>query len=320
MTSSTPRTTRSLSLLAAALLLGGCDSDFATLTFERSVLDTTFGDELLPIYHEQLSALIHAQGIDPEKVTFRVAGSLSQELVLSEPLFGGLEPAQKTALQAALEAIVEDRNASLDMHLAIHPDAMDPTEAKARAEALELPREYDAHFSLDHVSLSVAYGLTDLVGMALKGSQSMQSEAVCNVTAHFDPALPFIGLKAPEQEGSPYRHMMLLNLSTPYSYDEIPVEFRFADPAMEALVSQETILVTSAVTDRSTPLRNKRELNQFEFVIGPVGGVEHENAKVGVNTHMDLASKCEHLAGALGRPFSYHFGDSMDRLKAVAFY
>ncbi|WAF87810.1 hypothetical protein NRL37_10295 [Metapseudomonas otitidis] len=308
-----------LPLLVTTLLLGGCDSDFATLTFERSVRKAPFGDELLPVYREQLEALMQAQGIDPTRITPRIKNSLGTELVLSEPIFGGLEPAQKTALQAALKAIVDARQAPLDMHLTLHPDDMPPSLPSAREKALELPREYDAHFTLDAVSLSVAFGMTDLVNAALKGSLNMQSEVMCNVTAQFEPALPFIGMKVPEEEG-PYRTLMVKDLASAYSYDEIPVEVRFADPDLQALVSQQKVQVTSAITDRSTPFRNKRGLKQFEFIIGPVGTVNHENAKVDFHSHTDLAVKCEHLAGALGRPFSYKLGDSLDRLASVVFY
>ncbi|HLD67115.1 MAG TPA: hypothetical protein VJA19_13820 [Pseudomonas sp.] len=325
MTNRMPQPAFSILLLVVTLLLGGCDKDFATLTFERSVRSPhdrsgPYDGQLLPIYHAQLTELMRAQGIDPDMLTPRITDSLGRRLVLSEPAFGGLDTAQKAKLQSALEAIIEARKAQLDILLVIHPDAMQDTEDGTRERALKLPREYEGRFSLDEVSLSVALGMGDMLDAALKGSLKMQSEGFCNVTAKLNPALPFVGLRASEGPGSPYRHALKKNLSGPYSGDMIPVEINFKDPALQSLMSKGRLNVSSSLSDSSRFFPNKRGLSQFEFLIGPLGNVDHENAKVDFYSHVNMEVRCEEMASALGRPFSYKLGDSLDRLDSVVFY
>lgn len=311
-------------LFLASLLISGCDKDFATLTFERSVRTDRDGlghqDAILPDYREQLAELIRAQGVDPDLVRPRVTDGIGRKVVLSEPIFGGLEPEQKAALQQAFEDIVKQREKPIGMTVILRPENMEHATETTRQKAAELPRQYDTKVELHDVALSISFGLGDMLNAAMQGARAMNSQSYCNVTARVKPALPFFQLMTGESEQKSVAFLLVKSITSPYSRDSIPADVRFESANLQALLEQEKIVISSNLTENTQSFRNSRGLTQFEILIGQMGIIQHEHSKVDIYSHNSLKTECEAMASALGRPFSFHMGDSIDRLASVIFY
>ncbi|MGE8499652.1 MAG: hypothetical protein ACN6O6_19280 [Pseudomonas sp.] len=310
-----------------ALLLSGCDKDFATLEFESRVQNNAYrvdvsAANIMSVYRLQLSDVLRKQGIDPEQVDMRLGESGGSTIVFSTSMFKELEEARKAALHDALKAIVDGREQAIGVTFTLRPEDMEAGSAGVREQAVALPREYTTGLGVKDVLIGVSYGLTDVLNSALAGSRQTDSEAFCSVSMTVEPQLPFYDLRLFEREGKPAEAMLTKNLYTPYSRDHIPVDIAVDIPELQAALASGDMEMSTQLTGDTAGgrVRNKRGISQLEILIGPLGQVSHEQAKVEYFSHTHLESKCREMAAALGRPFTYKMGDSLDRLRSVSVY
>ena len=313
-------------LVALTILLSGCDNDFAALEFgqsvttERSVYNGS-GNTIKPVYRDHLDALLRAEGIDPELVDMRAdQASRGLSVVLSTPIFGGISAEQQGTIKQALQNIIVGRTTPLGVHLTLRPNDMQTESAKYRQDAAALAQEYTTNLQVKDVQIGVSYGIADMLNSVMAGSKENKGEAFCSVSMTVDPQLPFIDLKVITSADGQPTHALVKNYKNAYTRYSIPVDIVIAQPDLQAKLASHEIQMSTDITHSSAGHLNRKGTKELELQLGTLGEITHEHTKVGYLTHGKLEEKCRQMAAAAGRPFSYHMGDSLDRLTAVSFY
>lgn len=311
------KTTLFTASILASLLLSGCDKDFASLTFENSLsARRDMSGEIAPRHREALADLFGANGIDPAIIGMRTKNPQGTIIVLSEPFFGGLEPAQKQVLQKALQSIIDARGKPVGLTLTLHPQDMHDASDSDKRKAAELPEQYHMKVTLGKAEIAVSFGISDVLDAALQKQTTMNAEGFCAVTAESEAALPFKQLSTRVNDDGSLSYMLQGGYSQPEFPAELPVDVQFDDPALQSLLDQGKISLVSPI-DAFAALKQK---TPFSMTTGSLGEIQHDAGKIDYMSMNYLKVKCADMTTALGRPFTYHMGVSTDQLTSFRFF
>lgn len=314
------RTSLKCLCLALMLLLSGCEKDFATLAFESSpqAPGNQYSSVVPPSIREQLGALFQEHGIDPEQIRMRVLSAKQPSIVLSNPFFGGIDETQEAALRGGLQAIIEGRNAPIEVTFTLRPENMSPEAGRSREEAFALPQDYRVVLGVKTVVLGVSYSVSDMLDSVVSKSH-MRSAATCNLSMSVEPALPFYALRTRTTDHAENSHSFRKGRSS-NSASFIPVDITASQPELQALLKSGKIMMSTELTGSSQQMRQGAGIRQLEIQFGDMSEITHDHAKIDFYSHIGLKAHCWEKVGAIGRPFSYIAGDTLDRLIRVTFY
>lgn len=307
-----------IALITLALILSGCDQDFATLDFGSSV-QANSGYGVKQIYQEELAELLLAENIKPSLIDLKPEG---KSLVLATSIINGIEDAQKAALKVALENIIAYRTAPAEIKFTLRLEEVESKLASAE-DVAKLKTEYSAKVKAEKVLIGVNYGIQDIMMSAFEGTNTSKSEAFCSVRLALEPALPFFGLDVVrDEQGEATDYVLLRTSKNSYGQYRIPTDIRIDQPELQSLLKSKKILMLTELTSggiNGNPF-NRKGMNAIEVRLGSLGEIEHENRNVDYWVLTNLKGKCRTMAADLGRPFSFTMGDSLDRLENAVFY
>lgn len=311
------KTTLFTASILASLLLSGCDKDFASLTFENSLsARRDMSGEIAPRHREALADLFGANGIDPAIIGMRTKNPQGTIIVLSEPFFGGLEPAQKQVLQKALQSIIDARGKPVGLTLTLHTQDIQNASDSDKRKAAELPEQYHLKITLGEAEVAVRFGISDVLDAALQQQTNMNTEGFCAVTAESEATLPFKQLVTRVNDDGSLSYMLQGGYSHPGFPQELPVDVQFDDPELQFLLEQGKISLVPPINT----FQALKQKTPFSITTGSLGEIQHEAGKLDYMSMNSLKVKCSDMTTALGRPFTYHMGVSTDQLTSVRFY
>lgn len=314
-----------VTLLVTVLLLAGCNSDFATLTFGDRVsdgLNYETGDRIKQVYHDEIGRLLKEVGIEDGAVRIleNEDDSTRTSLILTTDRFGGISDEQKKQVVEALKKHIADRKETLGAIFTLQRDQMSQDMRRyALEDAANLDPEYSLRLKPDDVLIGTSYGLRDMFAAAMEGRKDATSEATCSVALKVLASTPFRSIDVASEDGSLAKVSLTRLYSSRYGIYRIPATVTLDQPELQTRLDNREIFLSTQLSNGAMSPLDKRPMSQVELFVGSLGEITHENAKVSYYEHAHLKQRCRDMAAGLGRPFSFTFGDSLDRLEAVAF-
>lgn len=270
------------------------------------------------------------QGIDSEDIDIDIDIDIARDssnrhsIVLKTPFFGGPDDSQITALKEALQAIIETKDTALEVTFTLRPDQMSDISPSEREEIEALEQEYTVALEVEEPVILVDYGIQDGLRTAFSQDGTIHSDARCSMAMTVEPALPFRKLTIRSKSEEAFEHMFVKKLNTSNSLREIPVEITTGNQKLlEALESNEVAMLVNIREEYINPIRQhfegRDDSQQLELDLGSMGTIRHEYGAVNRPQMWGLEEKCTNIAVTYGRPFTYKYGESLDRLESVSF-
>ncbi|RUR51301.1 hypothetical protein [Vreelandella populi] len=309
--------------ITLSLLLAGCDNELATLTFDHHVIDSS-NDTLIQVYHDELKALIAEQGIDPEDIKITSSTKDRRSIVLKTPFFGGPDDSLIPPLKEHLQSIVNNKEATLEVTFNLLPDKMSVISSGEREEIEALAQEYVVTLEIEEPVILADYSLLDGANAALSGSETVESHASCSIAMLVEPKLPFQKLTLGGEAEEGFNQILVKKLSNSNTFREIPVDITTnSQKLQEALENNQVTMFINIRDEYVNPIRamleGKGNRQQLEIDFGSIGAIRHEYGSLNRHQMSGLEKRCTNMAAAYGRPFTYQYGESLDRLESVSF-
>ncbi|KFE51995.1 hypothetical protein [Pseudomonas syringae] len=140
----------------------------------------------------------------------------------------------------------------------------------------------------------------------------------CDVSSVVNHDFPFyLALRIPNKLPGSLRDYNAMVVT--WGYKPVGVTMNFINENIHRLVSEGRLEV------RMDSSRVSQVNNQVSVRVGSLGGYSEDyyesqrSGKLSYEVYKELESKCQTMAAGLGRPFTFHFGDGLDRLKAVIY-
>lgn len=314
-----------IALSACSAFLAGCDKAslfgddekgrFASLHFDAPVdkLYTEVGRKPFALYPDNVVEALRSLGIPVEGLDFKLAkkDSSTIHVAIKDPSF---DLDQQKALKSAFSSILEAKQRSVFRgHVKVDVGSPD-----FKAPNSQLYEQSDngvyIHPSTD-LRVTIKYnteGLYDLL------RSHGNSEFYCHISSEIKHDLPFqLAVQMSDQiaDASGYFDTAVRT----WSYKPVKVAIRFDDPNVSRLLSEGKL--NFALNSQ----RSSGAVNEISVQVGSLGIHNHnvykmqEFGKLSSENYAYLESKCQSMAATLGRPFTFHFGDGLDRLKSVVY-
>ncbi|WP_409283312.1 hypothetical protein [Pseudomonas protegens] len=309
--------TRYLLLLPLLLSLAGCKEDFATLHFQDSVRSDPkagpqYSDQLVhEAYKQSIYAALGAQGLDPDAIALE-RDEKDDKVIHLRLVDYSLSPEQRGQLKAVFEQVTRARQASsMILHLELDNTkaSVTPPGPSGLPDSMDATLEFDPTFEM---LLDRSY--EDSL-QAIVNAREIEGPVSCKINAHLTLPTPLqlIGYEALEQDNSERGLISLLTRGG--SIAKVPLKVHFDDPDLSRHLQQKTIQAwpSSSKSTRPAPV----PLDEFAIVIGSIG-VQTLTSALPFDTRKDeLQELCNQQMQALGRPFTFHMGRTLDRLVSV---
>lgn len=309
-------------LLALTLLLGGCKEDFMTLHFPDSVRsDPASGPQYTDLLvHEQYKKLIFdaisARGIDPDAVVLERVKD-DDKAILLRLTDGTFSDEQRNTLRSVFDEVITARKASsLELRLELAEEKGDaPDREQARAldfildiqPEIELTSEFVAKLGdyFEPIASTVKYGIAD--------------EVKCQLSANLAPGST-LRITAYETASKGSENALMTLLTATERPAAVNAYWRFKDPTlMHAIQSgQVNVLPSTSTTTRDTR-KTWVIVDQIALEFGSIGEQTIHPGQFGRMDQNGMKKLCAKKGEALGRPFSFYLGDSLDRLNRVEY-
>ncbi|KAF0862520.1 hypothetical protein [Pseudomonas sp. LD120] len=304
-------------LLPLLLSLTGCKEEFATLHFQDSVRSDPkagpqYSDQgVHQAYQQSIDAALSAQGLDPDAITLERDKADDKVIHLSLVDYS-LSPEQRGRLKAVFEQVTRARKgSSMNLHLELDNAQASVTPAGPSG----LPDSIDATFELDPTFEMLLDRSYDDSMRAIANRSEIQGPVSCKITAHLALPTP-LKLIAYQALGTDNSERGLISLLTRSgSIAKVALKVHFDDPDLNRLMQQQTIQAwpSSSKITRPAPV----PFDEFAIVIGSIG-VQTLTAALPFDTRKDqLQALCNQKMQALGRPFTFQMGRTLDRLTHV---
>ncbi|WP_018915907.1 hypothetical protein [Vreelandella zhanjiangensis] len=306
-----------------SLLLVGCNNELATLTFDHHVIDNS-NDTLIQAYHNELNALISEHGIDPEDIKITSSTRARRSIVLKVPFFGGPDDSLIASLKEHLQSIVDNKETALKVTFNLLPDKMSRISSEEREEIEALAQEYVVTLEIEEPVILTDYSLLDGANAVLSGSETVESHASCSMAMLVEPKLPFRQLTLGGETEEDFYQIFVRKLHVSNTSRGIPVDITTNNQILqEAFENDEVAMFINVRDEYVNPVRalyegtDTRQLLEIDF--GSIGAIRHEYGSVNQYSMSGLEKRCTNLAATYGRPFTYQYGESLDRLESVSF-
>ncbi|WP_087016412.1 hypothetical protein [Thaumasiovibrio subtropicus] len=306
----------------AVLLLSGCHSDYARLEFDQFVTADIYNNKKInPIYSNQIKALVADLGLSSSAVKVRVDKKDSKAIILSMSVFSRLSDEQKSAIYTALNEIVMEKNADpskIALHIKLLGEQVESEDPLVWNDVDYLPDEVTADLKINDIMVAASSSFADLIAHA--AGVGTTSAGLCTVGVELSRRIPFHRMSLDGGEAGFSNVTLSRRSSANYRYYEMPAELRVSSPAFQHLLDSQQMEISTHVSLSDLRIRIRKNgygLQFFEFNLGQIGEVYHQNFKTNIHSKFRLESQCRQKAADLGRPFSFLFGDSIDRLNNI---
>lgn len=307
----------SLLLLPLILALTGCKEDFATLHFQDSVRSDPkagpqFSDELVhEAYKQSIFQALSAQGLDPDAVALE-RDKKDDKVIHLRLVDYALSPEQRGSLRGLFEQVTRARDASsMKVRLALDNAhaSVNPSGPSGLPDSIEASLEFAPEFDL-----MLARNHEDSM-RAIVNHSAIEGVVSCKIAARLVPA-PGLKLMAYETlDGDNTDRAFISVLTRSGSIAKVPLKVYFDDPDLTRHLQQKTVLAwpSSSKITRPAPV----PLDEIALRIGSLGMQTLTTAQTFDTRKDELQALCEQKMQALGRPFTFHLGRSLDRLSHV---
>lgn len=307
---------RKVLLCALALLLAGCDKDFLVLHFQAPVGDLYYSRDVHYSYRESIFALLAAHHIPTDSLVMEM-DEYNDKVVHLRLTDDSLSPQQLDEIREVFEAIIPARNAvTLNMKLRFDADQAQGLTGQRQGTGAP-PRHFDTTVLTPqnlHIALGQGIGTPPHSNPYLKVLPQADDQMLCTLEAGMTPTLPFYMLATGPGELGSGRQGLLHVRNRDFQAAQVPVHLQFEDAALRRLVDNGTLQVAFSTRNWLDYL-NPDNIH-LHFVIGPplisapMAEMTHARAR-------ELHAECNQRMDALGRPFSFFFGEGVDRLVYV---
>jgi len=306
-----------LLLLPLLLSLTGCKEDFATLHFQDSVRSDPkagpqYSDQLVhEAYKQSIFTALSAQGLDPDAIALE-RDPEDDKLLHLRLADRSLSPEQRGRLRAIFEGVTHARKAS-SMNLRLDLDnahaSVNPSGSSGLPDSIDATLEFDPEFDL---LLDRSY--EDSMH-AIVNESEIEGSVSCKITAHLKMPTPMklVAYEALETDNTERGLISLMTRSG--SIAKVPLTVHFDDPDLNRHLQQKTVLIwpSSSKITRPAPV----PFDEFAIRIGSIGVQKLTTAQPFDTRKDELQALCDQTMQALGRPFTFQMGRTLDRLSRV---
>lgn len=301
---------------ALALLLAGCDKDFLVLHFQAPVGDLYYSQDVHYGYRDAILGVLAAHAIPTDSLVMEV-DEYNDKVLHLRLADDSLSPQQLDEIREVFEAIIPARNAvTMKLDLRFDADQAQGLTLQRRGTG-EAPRHFDTAVLTPqnlHIVLGADRGTPPHMNSALNVLPGEGEEMLCTLQADFTPTLTFnLVAAAPGQPGTGSQgllHVMNRNLQAA----QVPVHLYFEDAALRRQVDNGSLRV--ALSSRNWIDFTNPDNSHLHFLIGaPMTSAlpaDRPHARM-----QEMHAECRRRMAALGRPFSFFFGEGVDRLVYV---
>jgi len=290
----------------ASVLLVGCKEDFMTLHFDESLGEYT-GRQIKGSYRQLLREAIRAQGIDLENAEIKL--DRDDGKIIHIAVSNKVTSKQRDALRTFFEDIAKAREQSsmlVDMTVDAGPEA---------TASASIPLNLEAH---NRVQLMVRYNTLDW-GLASAGQTGATVEIMCAMGGKLKGNIPFKPMDIYRIPDRSFEDVIIRRLG-PTKHAVMTIR----DSQLRELVVSGQIKLwdlplpqLSFSSDHIPLFIELGSLGSHTIASDSMGfaGVTLEND----NRYDHWWRECNDKVRQLGRPFSFHSGNTLDRLKAVTY-
>lgn len=296
---------RHLLLLGSLALVSACKEERLLLRFDEPV------DALLGIDADYKQAILRGldeAGVDSGQASLSVREG-GRVVAVSLP-DSALDRERQLSLTHYFDQLVSDRTHAGTVRLRIHNEAPADAEDSPPSEIQQMLREKASKMRPLFTSAIGGIGEPQ-VSYRESGRQTFAfvpetSPVFCQLTISLKQPLPQIDhqLSLPGSPLSALLSLQSFRLPSTLSFGDIDL----AEGVAAKRFSYE--LGSSGLSSR---------VDQLVFSFGGLGQVQHQGGKVSGESLEQLESACLTRIIDAGRPFSFHFGRSLDRLVAVEY-
>jgi hypothetical protein len=93
----------------------------------------------------------------------------------------------------------------------------------------------------------------------------------------------------------------------------VPATFYVEDDNMRRTIDEKRLVISNSV------LPDGNDMKALSFEVGSLGEQASRGGKLSGSSYHRLEKQCMEMAGNLGRPFSFQFGNGLDRLNKITF-
>ncbi|MDD2057610.1 hypothetical protein N5D52_03150 [Pseudomonas sp. GD03860] len=287
--------------LISALSLTGCSEDYMSLHFDKPV--GSWNHKINHSMNKLLTDTLRSRGVDVDKIELALDKEDTSVIHLS--VDGDLKPEQRVRLRALFDEIVTARAASsmtIDLELEAQPGASAPQLTPFELTVSPQPE------------LTAQYKLLDRTLAAYNDTQ-LPVQIYCNIKGELNGKLLFSSgtvQQIPEQ--SPEH--VYLHYKDNIRLRKVRARMLVRDADLRESINKGEIRLWNEVLT----LNHHFETNlQLAIQIAKLGD-DHASADVRADQRLsDWLPKCTDKIQQLGRPFTFHMGSSLDRLKAVTY-
>lgn len=300
-------------VLASLLFLAGCSQEFATLHFDNAV-DRRFqvpGREEKMDYREALLDELSKRDVNVEQL--EVLPDKKDAHALHLRVSRSLDPLQRARIQHYLAQQLDDRKAaSYAATLDTYPERVKLPEGRGTPDLSERARTFSLEPQGQPTINILRVG--NYIELVLNTTSSLMQ---CEVSYSLEKGLPFYTVRRVSDEpGQAQKNDHNAEVTGRVSQGAyagvIEADLRFHDPKLARLVDEGKVDVRM----KSRPFKGIEDLN---FIIDGLGHGSHQNGALSSGAYYARQRQCDELARDLGRPFSFHMGEGLDRLSRVTF-
>lgn len=304
-------------LVAAVFFLSGCKEELWSLKFDENIVANRFilssdEDNIQSEYLTAIRKVFADNKVDPSKFSLsidkndrsiiHVAAELNKQEIRSiEDSFRQTIQARQLMLEANIKAATEE-TASL-------------------SEQAEIVFDINFRISKD-VELTYTVTSLDILEAGLSGTDpnTRTIGISCNVVALVDPpegiaSLIFNGTDSEISLSTGTNH---------FSTNTYEATLAFSDPTIHSLYTNGKMSLSANTASNDIQARAGRSYGKTKKLLLDIGKLQEEapieDGSLEYFHKAKLDDECEAMAAALGRPFTFTFGKSLDRLTKVEVY
>lgn len=305
-----------MSILA---LLMGCDKErpsasdikgrYATLHFDKSVnqLYMESGRAAFTLYPANIIESLRGLGIQVEGLDFQLDKKDSSviQVAIKDQSFG---PDQQQALKGALEDVLQaKRMPALSGHMVLDPGS--PDFKVGQPQLYERSDNGVYIHPQSKMTIQVRYKQDFKIYYG-------KPEFYCYVASQVKHDLPFeMAVFMPANNDGGSFNMVVMTWRQKY----VRVVATFNSSGIRRLLSEGKLELGIKSLSLSGAMA---EVSVLAGSLGTHSYNRYEHQALGTlssGLYEELTSKCESMVTKMGRPFTFHFGDGIDRLKAVVY-
>ncbi|OOV99680.1 hypothetical protein [Pseudomonas sp. MF4836] len=297
------------------MLLTGCKQTYLTLHFQEEVGNPKQA-RIVPYFEETITQMAAGIGIEAGDIGLEM--DRQDDKTLHIKLDSSVPEAQRLRLRELFDEIVQARAAgTFEAVLEIAPETGKYTSADYRKKAMDLPRRLPLPLEpVKFADVMFQFSAEELATGKLAAAGT-PNEAFCQYQATVrPPGMPFsqMGSKAGTGKGD-------YNLYLQWKEDKhAPAQYlfgniTFVNPTLNQQLFDNRITLGAIKTSWGT--RPNRRADRVGFNVGSLGLQHHEDGEISPLQNIGFMGRCERMAMALGRPFTFYIGRSMDRLVSV---